>query len=70
LQGLAGITLKPLIGVLFLWAHVMSLRWGSMASSTSEEPLMNRLISRLPHLSDRFVFRSTLLLWVVAVLLG
>lgn len=48
----------------------MSLRWGSMASSTSEEPLMNRLISRLPHLSDRFVFRSTLLLWVVAVLLG
>lgn len=35
-----------------------------------EEPAMSRLISRLPHLSDRFVFRSTLLLWVVAVLLG
>ena len=31
---------------------------------------MHRLISRLPHLSDRFVFRSTLLLWVVALLLG
>lgn len=31
---------------------------------------MNRLISRLPHLSDRFVFRSTLVLWVVALLLG
>jgi hypothetical protein len=28
---------------------------------------MNRLMSRLPHLSDRFVFRSTLLLWVVAL---
>jgi hypothetical protein len=36
----------------------------------SKEPAMNRLISRLPHLSDRFVFRSTLVLWVVAVLLG
>lgn len=35
-----------------------------------EEPAMSCLISRLPHLSDRFVFRSTLLLWVVAVLLG
>lgn len=31
---------------------------------------MNRLFSHLPPLSDRFVFRSTLLLWVVAVLLG
>ena len=31
---------------------------------------MNRLIASLPHLSDRFVFRSTLLLWVLAVLLG
>lgn len=29
---------------------------------------MNRLISRLPHLSDRFVFRSALVLWVVALL--
>ena len=28
---------------------------------------MNRLMSRLPHLSDRFVFRSTLLLWLVAL---
>lgn len=31
---------------------------------------MNRLISHLPHLSDRFVFRSTLLLWIVALVLG
>ena len=31
---------------------------------------MSRLISRLPHLSDRFVFRSTIVLWVVALLLG
>jgi len=31
---------------------------------------MTRLFSRLPHLSDRFVFRSTIVLWVVALLLG
>jgi hypothetical protein len=28
---------------------------------------MSQLISRLPHLSDRFVFRSTLLLGIVAL---
>lgn len=48
----------------------MSLLGFRMALSSLTEPAMNRLISRLPHLSDRFVFRSTLLLWVVAVLLG
>lgn len=31
---------------------------------------MNKLISRLPHLSDAFVFRSTLLLWLVALFVG
>jgi hypothetical protein len=29
---------------------------------------MSNLISRLPRLSDAFVFRSTLILWVVALL--
>lgn len=48
----------------------MSLEAFRMTWSFAEETLMNRLIDRLPHLSDRFVFRSTLLLWVVAVLLG
>lgn len=46
----------------------MSLKRLRMALSYIEEPAMNRLISRLPHLSDRFVFRSTLVLWVVALL--
>ena len=31
---------------------------------------MIRLFSHLPHLSDRFVFRSTLVLWLVAVWVG
>lgn len=48
----------------------MSLRGLNMAAQPCKEPAMTRLISRLPHLSDRFVFRSTLLLWVVALLLG
>ena len=48
----------------------MSLAGLRMASSHIKEAAMNRLISRLPHLSDRLVFRSTLVLWVVALLLG
>lgn len=51
-------------------AHVVSLAGFMMILSFTQEPNMSRLISRLPHLSDRFVFRSTLVLWVVAVLLG
>ncbi len=31
---------------------------------------MTKLLSRLPHLSDTFVFRSTLVLWVVALLVS
>ena len=31
---------------------------------------MNRIFSRLPHLSDAFVFRSALVLWLVAVLVS
>lgn len=31
---------------------------------------MTKLISRLPHLSDAFVFRSTLVLWVVALIVS
>ena len=41
-----------------------------MAPSFIKEPAMMRLFSHLPPLSDRFVFRSTLVLWLVAVLLG
>jgi len=48
----------------------VSLGGFRMALSSDLEPAMNRLISRLPNLSDRFVFRSTLVLWVVALLLG
>jgi hypothetical protein len=53
-----------------LKAHVVSLAGAKMAMSFIKEPAMIRLIAHLPPLSDRFVFRSTLLLWMVAVLLG
>lgn len=48
----------------------MSLAGAMMSMSFIKEPVMSRLITHLPPLSDRFVFRSTLLLWVVALLLG
>lgn len=31
---------------------------------------MSKLVSRLPHVSDTFVFRTTLVLWIFALLLG
>lgn len=51
-------------------AHPLSLWAVNMASSFLTESIMNKLISRLPHLSDAFVFRSTLLLWLVALFVG